>query len=180
MRVLKYVVALLALVLSAGSAAAQQIPRIAYINSDKIIAESKQAQAAQQSFEQELSRYREEVNQMGAALERMVQDYDTQKNTMTPQARTAKENDIRMRQTEYESRLRELESQAAERRQALVEPVMDKINEVIDSIRREGNYALILDASSTAIIAADPALDLTEEVLRRLSAEAEQDDAPGA
>jgi Skp family chaperone for outer membrane proteins len=39
---------------------------------------------------------------------------------------------------------------------------------VIEQVREEGSYALIFDTASRAIIAADPALDLTEEVLRRL------------
>ncbi|MEZ4414611.1 MAG: OmpH family outer membrane protein [Gemmatimonadota bacterium] len=177
MRALRYVMAVLGVFAATAAASAQQVPRIAYINSDKIISESKQAQAAQQAFETEVARYRTEVNQLGEALQRMITEYDAQKSTMTPTARTQKENDIRLRQTEYETRLRELENQATQRRAALVEPVMEQINQVIDAIRREGNYALILDASSTAIIAADPALDLTEEVLRRLSANGDGNDA---
>ena len=164
---------LVALLLTAMAASAQQIPRIAYINSERILSDSPVAQAAQRAFEAEVEQYRQEVTSLGEALQRMITDYEQQQSTMTPVARTAKENDIRLRQTEYESRLRELEGQAAERQQALVAPVMESINGIIDAIRLEGNYAMILDAASTAIIAADPALDLTDEVLRRLSAETE-------
>ena len=45
---------------------------------------------------------------------------------------------------------------------------MDRITEVIEAIREEGNYALILDVAAGSIISADPALDLTQQVITRL------------
>ena len=59
----------------------------------------------------------------------------------------------------------------SQRQAELVQPVMDLINQVIDAIRSEGDYALIFDVSAGSIIAADPSLDLTEEVIRRLRAQ---------
>ncbi len=175
MRTFKIVAPLIALLLTTAAAGAQQIPRIAYINSERIINDSPVAQAAQQAFEAEVEGYRQEVTSLGEALQRMIADYEQQQATMTPVARTAKENDIRLRQTEYETRLRELEAQAGQRQQALVAPVMETITGIIDQLRLEGSYAMILDAASTAILSADPSLDLTDEVLRRLNAEAEGD-----
>jgi Skp family chaperone for outer membrane proteins len=49
---------------------------------------------------------------------------------------------------------------------------MDRVNAAIEEIRAEGSYALIVDVSSGAVVAADPLLDLTQEVLARLNAEA--------
>ena len=47
---------------------------------------------------------------------------------------------------------------------------------IIEAIREEGAYSLILDAASGSIVSADPALDLTQEVIARLQAA----DADGA
>lgn len=47
---------------------------------------------------------------------------------------------------------------------------MQRISEVIEELRKEGGYALVLD--SAALLAADPALDLTAAVLTRLRATA--------
>ena len=75
----------------------------------------------------------------------------------------------------YNLRQQELELQLNQRQQELLQPVNDRITAVIEEIRVEGNYAIILDAASAAIVAADPALDLTQEVLTRLQAA----DTPG-
>ena len=45
---------------------------------------------------------------------------------------------------------------------------MDEITAVIEELREEGSYALILDVAAGSIVSADPTLDVTEEVIRRL------------
>jgi Skp family chaperone for outer membrane proteins len=57
---------------------------------------------------------------------------------------------------------------ADQRRAELVQPVMDRITVVIETLREEGQYSLILDVAAGSIISADSTLDLTPEVIRRL------------
>ena len=45
---------------------------------------------------------------------------------------------------------------------------MQRITAVIEEIRAEGSYSMIFDVAAPGIISADPALDLTAEVVRRL------------
>jgi Skp family chaperone for outer membrane proteins len=88
--------------------------------------------------------------------------------TMSVEARANLENQITQKQQEYEERVQQIEALAADRRAALIEPVMQRINAVIEDMRAEGNYVLIFDLSAGAILAADSALDLTQEVIARL------------
>ena len=58
---------------------------------------------------------------------------------------------------------------ALQQRQAeLIQPIMEEVTSVIEALREEGNYSLILDAGAGSIISADPSLDLTQEVISRL------------
>lgn len=57
---------------------------------------------------------------------------------------------------------------AEQRRDELIQPVMDRINTIIEAVRVEGQYHLILDLAAGSIVAADPALDLTQQVIGRL------------
>ena len=66
------------------------------------------------------------------------------------------------------SSARQLEDQANRRQNELVEPIMQKINVVLMSIRKEGGYSIIFDVSKGGVVAADSAFDLSAEVLRRL------------
>jgi Skp family chaperone for outer membrane proteins len=75
-----------------------------------------------------------------------------------------------MKQAEYNQRLAEIDQQAQVRQAELIQPVMDRITTVIEAMREEGSYSLIFDVAAQGIISADSALDLTQEVIRRLTA----------
>lgn len=176
MKRLPFVLALIAMLAFATGARAQSTPRIGYINSQQIMEEAPGAQAAQQAWQQEMTTIRTEVQQMGQAIQRMVAEYQQQELTLSQEAKAQRQAAIQERQAEYEERVQELQSQAEQRQQELLQPFMEQINGVIEEIRAEGDYAFIFDASTGAIISADPTLDLTEEVLRRLRAQAGQED----
>ena len=63
-----------------------------------------------------------------------------------------------------------LEEQANQRRDALLQPIMERIRTALDQIRAEDGYALILnnDPQGNLIVSADKNLDVTERVLARL------------
>jgi outer membrane protein len=143
--------------------------KIGYINSAALYDEAPGAQAAQQQFESEMERYRTEVQRLGEELQAMVAQYEQQQMTLSPEARQAREAAIREKDGAYRERISQLENEAGRRQQELVEPIMRRINDAIETLRREGNYSLIFDVGpGSNIIAADPALDLTNEVIRRL------------
>jgi outer membrane protein len=107
----------------------------------------------------------------------MEQALQQQALTLSPEAKANREQQFQMKVQEYQDRVQQLQTSANSRRAQLVQPIMDEITAVIETIREEGNYALILDAAAGSIISADPSLDLTQEVLRRLVAAAAA--APG-
>ena len=154
-----------------GEAAAQGL-KLGYINSQDILAAAPGAQEAKDQFDADMVTYRTEVEQLAADLEKLVQQYEQQQTLLSPAARQTRETDIRSKQQVYQERVSAIDERAGLRQQELVQPVMDRVNAAIEEIRAEGSYALIVDVSSGAVVAADPLLDLTQEVLARLNAEA--------
>lgn len=156
------------LLLGAATTVEAQTTRIGYIDSQAILAEAPGSREAQQAFDQEMDRYRGEMQRLGEELDRLITAYQQQERSLTPEAREAREQEIRRKETEYQGRIEQIDEEANRKRQELVEPILEQMSLVIEQLREEGSYALIFDTASRAIIAADPALDLTEEVLRRL------------
>ncbi len=156
------------LFLTTALAAEAQSPRIGYIDSQAILQEAPGAQEAQQEFERNMQGYQEQIQQMGQELEGLIEQYQQQERTLSPEARQRREEEIRQREMEYQQRVEEMEMEAAERRQQLVEPILERMSGAIEEIRTEGQYTMIFDVASRAIIAADPELDLTTQVLQRL------------
>ena len=163
---------LMALVFLAGGVEAQTALKIGYLDSGAILDQDPGAQAANAQFQEALTRYQAEVQQLGEEIQALVAAFEQQQGTLSPAARTNREEQIRMRQAEYNQRLTEIDQQAQVRQAELIQPVMDRVTAVIEQIREEGSYSLIFDVAAQGIISADPALDLTQEVIRRLAATA--------
>jgi outer membrane protein len=179
MRSMKYLLPLLSILLLASRAQAQMTVRIGYIDSQQILNQDPSAQEAQQQFEADLARYRAEVDQIGQELQGLISRYEQQQSMLSEEAKSNRQEEIRLKQTQYQQRISELEQQAGARQAELVEPVMGRINAVIEDIRADGGYSMIFDVAAQGIIAADPALDLTAEVIRRLQAGAATAGNPG-
>lgn len=162
-------IAALALALTVGATSADaQTLKIGYINSQQILSTAPGAAQANQTFQQEMTALENEAAQLEQELVRMQQELERQQLTLSPEAKRNREQQIQAKAQEAQARMQQMDQQLQQRRQDLIQPVMDRISEVIELIREEGDYALILDVAAGSIISADPSLDLTEEVLRRL------------
>jgi outer membrane protein len=158
-----------AIMLSAGAVEAQTL-KIAYINSQEILVNAPGAEAAQTAFDQEMAGYQTEISQLEIELQNMETSLQQQQLTLSPEAKANREQQLQAKFQEYQQRTNQLQELADQRRAALIQPVMDNITAVIETIREEGAYSLILDAASGSIVSADPALDLTQDVIARLQA----------
>lgn len=164
------------LTLAAGFALAAVAPasahaqKLGYINSQKIMSQAPGTSEAQKTFESEMTRYRTQMDSIEKSLESAQQDFQRQQATLSAQAKTERQQQLQQRFAEYQQRAQQME-QTAQRRQAeLVQPIMKRISEVIEELRKEGSYAMIFDAAAGGLITADPAFDLTDRVLERLRA----------
>jgi outer membrane protein len=150
--------------------AAAQAPKLGFVDSGRIIAEAPGAKEAQATFEKDMDRYRAQLKGMEDSLKTLMSDYEAKQVMLSPEAKKTREDVIRQKQGAYQQRAAQLEDQANRRQGELVEPIMSKINAVLMDLRKEGGYAIIFDVSKGGIVAADSALDLSAEVLKRLKA----------
>lgn len=171
-------IAALACVFGAVAAEAQTPLKIGYINSQELLANSSEAAAAQQQFDTEMQGYQTEIEQLEQELTGLQESLQRQQLTLSPDARAAREQQLQARVAEYQQRTNQLSQVAEQRRAELIQPIMDRINVVIEAVRTDGQYHLILDLAAGSIIAADPMLDLTQQVIGQLAPAPEP--GPGA
>lgn len=163
---------ILAALFVAMPAAGQSPLKIGFINSQVILDQAPGAQAANQQFEQELTTMRSELQPLATRFDSLVAQFESQAMTLSQEARQQRQQEILRLQAQLEQRAGEMEQQAQQRRAQIVQPIMDRVSRTIEAIRVEGGYHLIFDVAAGSVIAADPSLDLTQEVLRRLQAAA--------
>jgi len=159
-------------ILAAGSAAAQGALKIAYVNSQEIIAAAPGRAEAEAQIQKDMNSYRSQVQKMGDSLNTLIASYTKSESTLSEAARAAKQKEIQDKEKEYQTRVQGLEQQAQQRQSELIRPIMEKINSIIEQVRAEDGYALVLDAGnqSGVVVAADSSLDITDKVIARLKA----------
>ena len=154
-------------------AAAQSPLKIGYINSQVIIAEDPAANAAQEQFQREMVPFENELRGLEAEIADLMSRYQVQQVTLTSNARRSRADEITQKQQAYQERMAQIEAEAGRRQQELVQPIMERINNIIQQIRSDGSYTFIFDVAGGGLIAADESFDLTGEVQQRLAAGAQ-------
>lgn len=188
MRFIRHAAAALAATAAvAGPAAAQTTapaqpapPKVAYVNSQRILQQAPGWTEAQAQFEREMTAYRQQVQRMGDSLNTLIAAYDKAEITLSPAAKETKQKEIRAKEEEYQQRTAQMQQQMQQRQMELAQPIMERVQKILEEIRAEDSYAFIFDAGSNAgvIVAADKNLDLTDRVVARLRALATR--TPGA
>ena len=166
-------VALVAAVLAVASGVASaQAPsiKIAYVNPQALFENAPGRADAEATFQKETQGYRAELSKMNDQLTQMMSDYQKTEKTLTPAQKEQKQRAITAKEDTLRARQAALEQQANQRQNELMAPIMEQVRKVLEDIRSEDGYAMILSSEpgSSPILAADKNLDITDRVVARL------------
>ncbi|MFN2635811.1 MAG: OmpH family outer membrane protein [Gemmatimonadaceae bacterium] len=168
-------IALVTSLIFVGIAAAQSAPpvKIGYINSALLLQQAPGRAEAEAQFDKEVGVYRQQIQRMDDSLKTLMAAFDRDAPKLDSTTREARRTSIGQREIEYQGRARGLDSTMQVRQAQLVKPIMERVQSVIESIRSEDGYSMILDvgAQSSIVVAADKRLDLTDKVLSRLKSQ---------
>ena len=146
--------------------------RIAYVNLQEVLRRTPGYVAAESTYRRVITGYQAELQRLQQQLDSAVQAFDQQSIALSPAARQAKQKDLQGMQQRMQQRQQALQDSAQAKEDELMEPLRSRINSIIQGIRAENNYSLIIDADAGGgfVLAADPALNITARVLQRLTA----------
>lgn len=166
---------MLTLALLAGGirSAEAQAPKFGYVNTDKVLAGIPAASRALQELQTAAGAYQTRADSLGRQFQTMQQAYNNLPVTTTAERRTQEQQRLQTTMQQYQQQLAPLQQAAEEKEQALqliVQPYVRRIPEIVEQIRTQQNYSMIFSVGESGLIAADPALDLSDVVRQRLLA----------
>jgi outer membrane protein len=166
--------------LGLGSYSALEGQSVAYIDSQVIMAEAPGAQEAQAEFDRVRQSLTAERDRMADELDQLIATYQQQEALLNASVRATRQEEIRTRETRFQQRLEEMDVELNNTRNSLLQPIVEEMTKIIEAIRVDGGYSIIFDTAGQSIVAADPALDITDVVLARLRLEAGAESATPA
>jgi outer membrane protein len=163
----------IALVLSSVAAVAHgQGIKIAFVNSQALMPAAPGYAAAESTLSKEGEGFRTTLQKMQDSVNAMLTKYQKDEPTLSAAVKDTRQKAIQSLETDLQAKQLQFQQQFAARQNEVMAPVTDAVKKVLDDIREEGGYAMILDNAPGAsnIVSADKNLDITDKVVSRLRA----------
>jgi len=161
----------LALTGAAGVAHGQQL-KIAFVNSQALMPAAPGYAAAESTLSKEGEGYRTQLQKMQDSVNGLLTKYQKDEPTLSAAVKDKQQKAIQSLETDLQAKQLQFQQQFQQRQNEVMAPITDAVKKVLDDIREEGGYAMILDNAPGAsnIVSADKNLDITDKVVSRLHA----------
>ena len=163
-------VLLMILLFAVGMTASAQ--KFALIDMEYILKNIPAYERANEQLNQVSKKWQSEVEKVAEEAQKMFQDYQAKSSTLSAAQKTKTEDAIVAKEKEAAELKRNYfgpEGELAKMRDKLITPIQDDIYEAVKAISQQHGYDMVIDrASATGIIFANPRIDISDEILRKL------------
>lgn len=157
---------LLPLVLLAATPAVAAETKVAAIRTPVILRDAPQIKAADTKLKAEFEKKEKDLDAEGKKLGDDIKKFQREADAMSAQQRADAEKGLNTRKIDFDLKQRQFAEAAQARNQELKRDVLEKVNQAIEAVAKEKGYDLVLQDPAYA----NPAIDITDEVLKRLGA----------
>ncbi len=159
-----------ACVLMISSSALAQ--KIGYINSQKIVANYKEAQDTQERLNKINATWEEEGKALQKQFQEQGEQLESQSLLLSEERKREKQQELQtlyMKIQQYQSEKWGQGGEFYKKQEELMQPIFDKINQAIKKVAEEQNFDYVFDTVAGNIVYASPKqVDLTEDVIKNL------------
>jgi outer membrane protein len=165
-------------VLNLGRAVAQQPAsgpsgagaRIAFVDARRALQSMPGYAKAESTYVKEGQATQTELGRLQAQLDSALTQFQQQEPMLSASNRAARRKELETKNTELQTKARDLQQKLALRERELLQPMQQRLTAIIEGIRAESNYAMIIDlgGQGLGIVTYDKGLDITERVIQRL------------
>jgi outer membrane protein len=171
LRLLAFVLAAVAASGWAAPAAAQNI-RIGFVDSQRIFAEYKAAQEAQDRFSREIQSWRTEADDRRRQVDELRNELKDQDPLLSESKRLEKESALQKSVSDYDRFVQDFWGPAGKVQRLndeITREVIGKVRDAVELLANREGYDLVLDAADGNVIFGVKSLDLTQRVLDDLN-----------
>ena len=163
--------AALCLLLVAGTAPAQDPLKLAYVDMQKALNESRAGKKALGELQKLAEERKSGLQKQKEALEKKKEELDKQALMLNEDARKSRESEIRTLERDLSRTMSDLKEEFGRRESEFTDAIRKDLIKVVEKIGKEGGYTLVLEKNFSAILYAPPTIDLTETLIKRYDAE---------
>jgi outer membrane protein len=172
------IVVLAAIVFTVGGTdvIAQEI-KFGYIDSQRIFMEFRETQEAERVYKKEVDQWKADAAAMEQEIARLQEELRAQSLMLSEEKQKEKKLELDKKLEDYQRFVAETfgeEGIAAQRNRELTQPIVDRINRILERMSEEEGFSMVFDIANANIVYAKKELDLTDRVLLELNQAGQQ------
>lgn len=141
--------------------------KMAFVDIQAIAATSAEGKAATARIQEAEKKITANLQEKGKALQALQAKLQQGANVLSPQAVGQLEKDIEKQNRELQFAQQDAQTEATELRNNVQNEFQEKLNPVIDAVRKEKGLHIIFSIRDSGIAAADFGLDITADVIKK-------------
>ncbi len=151
-------------------ARAQQTLKVGVINSQEILEKSTEGKKAIAQLEEKNRKTQQDLGKLDDQIRQLESRLSTQQLTMTQEAILSLSVDLDRKRTERQRMAEDAQKDMQELTQRLYMRIQSEVMPIISKLGQEKGLDLILDLRESGVLYFSPAVDLTQEVIKRYDA----------
>ena len=160
----------LILLAAVASFAQQQAYKIGIINSAKAFETSSEGKKAYAQFQERDNKIKTDLQRQDDAIRALENRMTTGRLTMTQEALIATQADHDKKQTERKRYEEDATRDFQTFQQNVVQKIRNEMVTIIEALSKERGFDLVLDLATSGVVTFYPAIDITDEVVKRYDA----------
>lgn len=162
-------IALMTAIAAVPAAATAADTKVAVIRFEDAVRASPQYKAADQKMTSEFSKRKNDLEAQAKSLDDDYKKYQRDGAIQSPDARAKTEKDLSVRQLDLKQAQRKFQEDAQARQRDLTNEVVSKVRDMVVTVAKEKGYDIVIPEP----VYSSPALDITDEVVKRLGGSAD-------
>lgn len=138
---------------------------VAFVDLQKALNNCTEGKEAKKRLEADFERRQKELEKKKADLETFAKDLESSAAMLTPERKQAKMNEYQERYKALSEEFDRHQRELARAEQTATADIMKRLVELASRIAQEKGYAMVVEKS--AVVFAAPALEMTDELIRR-------------
>ena len=154
--------------------------KIGLLNVFKAISECTEGKLALGEFQKKVDAKREELEKKNNEIQELQKQLQSQARTLNDESRAALTKSIDSKTTELQRSQDDAQKEFGQMQNEILGRIGNRVGPLVQQYAKENSFTLIVDSSNqnSQVIYFDPAIDITEVIIKRVDAAAQPAAAP--
>jgi outer membrane protein len=153
--------------LSAPASAAEALERIALVDVQRCIMETKEGKRAKKDLEKTFAKAQSKIDRKAKDVQQRYQDLQAKAAMLSQKELQKRQEELMRADSELQQLQYELQDEVMQKEALLTEKIYGEVAEIVKLMAKEENVQVVLVKSEMTVLWANPKLDLTNKVIVR-------------